>query len=557
MNNERFGVPQHELNVVSSLLRDRRVAFEQLVDWGRREPQYWLRPEHFQTGWLGDAYRVLLSGGLDEIDQSLQAYPNADPAQVAADVVVQRLWTQYQQMAESGDPGARATLHDREFWTNTYNGLRQLSDASWPADPSDARHDAYVVVQAAQYPSATEGVPFQLAQGRPYDEVTQHRELSVIGAVLNDPARALQFRYTPSNPDASPYWLQPQDFGDPSTAEIWDALVTGPDPAIALPAATDPNLTPEQRTQAMVQHVYRRLWYNDYHRSGADPAAQARLENKTNQAIAQILVKASQPDFSPNPDNASLYAVNFILEPSIPAAVDALAGQVRRDGRADASLYQVAVQLSTHEHALDQLKERLDHSPRTLDNYGAAEPAATPSQEEGPRYASRDVERRVLISLIRDPAQLNDGGRVQSLAAQDFTQPEHAYLFKAIQSLPQHAAQDTWVVANQARQLAIRDQAPRLDGYELENIMRAATSLPPVPPAQQSAGHLITLTVRRTSHEASTAIAAAAQQASLDPRHLIEQSRAQVQQATHEALRYHDQSVPAQTMHSAPGANVA
>jgi len=556
MRNDQFGAPQHELNVVSALLRDWRGSRDQLVDWAPNPPQYWLRPEQFQTGWLGDAYLALASGGLEEIGQRLHDYPGADPAIVAADVVMRGMRTQYEQRAASGDSDAWAILQDPVFLLNVGSCLREMAHTSWPANLGDVRHDAYVIVQSAQNPSGTDGVPFTLTRGREYDDVMQHRELAVIGAVLNDPARANQFRYRPSSPDASPYWLQPQDFGDPSTAEIWDALVTGPDPAIALPAATDPALTPAQRTQAMTEHVFRRLWYNDLHRSGADPAAATRLENKTNEAIAQVLAHASRPDFSPDPDNAALYAVNFILEPSIPATVDALAGEVRRTGRADTSLWNVALQLSTHEHALDQLKDRLDASPRTFVDYGPPPPAATPPQDNDPLYTSRDVERRVLVSLIKDPAQLYDAGPVQRLATQDFTQPEHAYLFKAIQSLPQHAVRDPWVLANHAQQLAAQDRAPHLDGFEVQNIMLAAASLPSVPPAQQSAGHLITLTVRRTSHEASTAMEAAAKQAGLDPRHLIEQSRAQVQQATHEALRYHDQSVPAQTVHTAPQAHV-
>jgi hypothetical protein len=83
------------------------------------------------------------------------------------------------------------------------------------------------------------------------------------------------------------------------------------------------------------------------------------------------------------------------------------------------------------------------------------------------------------------------------------------------------------------------------------------SSLPPVPPAQHGAGHLITLTVRRVSHEASTVIEAAAQQSGVNPGYLIEQSRAQVRQATNEANRYHEQSVPAQPRHSTSRANVA
>ncbi|MFE7649900.1 hypothetical protein [Streptomyces phaeoluteigriseus] len=181
---------------------------------------------------------------------------------------------------------------------------------------------AYVTARAAQHPSTTDNVPFELARARGYDNDARHRELAVIGAILNDPARARQFRYAPQSPDASPYWLQPADFGDPATAEIWDALVTGPDPAIALPAASDFRLPAQQRAAAMIQHITTRLAYNDHHRSTGDPAAQARLDANVSQQIAAYLAKASAPDFSPNPDNAAQYAVTFILEPSIPAAVE-------------------------------------------------------------------------------------------------------------------------------------------------------------------------------------------------------------------------------------------
>ncbi|OEJ23001.1 hypothetical protein AR457_38020 [Streptomyces agglomeratus] len=557
MNNDQYGAPQHELNVLSSLLRD-SSAVDQLVDWNRPDPQYWLRPDHFKSAWLGDAYLALLSGGLSDIEQRLQAFPNGDPAQVTADAVIARMGILYQQRAAAGDLSAQAALNSPEYWAGVHNAVRQMAQPTWPASVEHARHDAYVTARAAQHPSTTANVPFELTRGRGYDSDARMKELAVIGAILNNPARAQQFRYTPSSPDSSPYWLQPQDFGDPATAEIWDALVTGPDPAIALPAASDPNLTPEQRATAMIQHITTRLDYNDYHRSTGDNAAQERLDANANQIIATYLARASAPDYSPNPDNAAGYAVSFILEPSIPAAVEDLAGRVRDYGLSDASLYQVGLELSTNEHALDQLAERLDAAPRNLAGYSAPEPAkhAPPKQPEGqPSYTSRPAERRVLVSLMQDPSQLHQAGPTRSLAEQDFTQPEHRYLFKAIQSLPPHVAQDPWLLTNQAHKLARYDGAPALDFEELNNIGYAARTLQ-VPPAGQAAGHLVTMTVRRTARDASTAVQAAAQQTH-DPRLLIDQSREQFQQATHEALRYHQQSVPEPNQYSTQQANVA
>ncbi|MFF2206002.1 DnaB-like helicase N-terminal domain-containing protein [Streptomyces sp. NPDC058145] len=560
MNNDQYGAPQHELNVVSSLLRDRSTV-RQLVDWNRSEPDYWLKPDHFQTAWLGDAYEALLSGGLDEIEQRLQAYPGADRAQATADAVTARMMTLYQQRAAAGDANAQWAVNQAyytqsDFWAGLHGAIREMARSTWPATPEHARHDAYVTARAAQHPSTTKNVPFELSRPRGVDHDALLKELAVIGAVLNDPARSRQFRYTPSSPDASPYWLQPQDFADPSTAEIWDALVTGPDPAIALPAATDPVLTPEQRAAAVIQHITLRLDYNDYHRSIGDEAARARRAANANQVIAAYLVRASAPDYSPNPDNAAQYAVSFVLEPSIPAAVEYLAGRVRDYGLADVSLDQVAIELSTNEYALDQLAERLDASPRTLAGYGQQQaPTVAPEPTEGqPSYTSRPVERRVLISLMQDPSQLHSGP-TRALAAQDFTQPEHAYIFKAIQSLPPHAAQDPWLLTNQAHQLARYDGAPALDAQELSNIAFAARTLQ-VAPADQGASHLVTMTVRRTARDASTAVEAAARE-TLDPRALIDQSRAQFQQATREALRYHERSVPEPTPSNAQQANVA
>ncbi|MFJ5951349.1 hypothetical protein [Streptomyces noursei] len=542
MNNDQYGAPQHELNVLSSLLRD-RSAVNQLVDWNRPDPQYWLAPAHFQTAWLQDAYRALLSGGLDAIEQQLRAYPNADPSMVTADAVMATMMAPYQQRAAAGDLSAQAVLRDSAYWAAVHNAVRQLAQPSWPANVEHARHDAYVTVRAAQHPSETTNVPFRLSRSRGTDDDVVKKELAVIGAILDNPVRAQQFRYVPSSPDASPYWLQPQDFADPSTAEIWDALVTGPDPAIAIPAAADPRLTPQQRTAAMIQHITTRLDYNDYHRSTGDESAKARLDAKANRVIATYLARASARAYSPDPDNAAQYAVSFILEPSIPAAVEDLAGRVRDYGLADTSLGQIALELSTNEYALDQLAERLDAAPRTLVGYNqrqAAPPA--PEQPQGqPSYTSRPTERRVLLSLIQDPSQLQSGP-TRSLAAQDFTQPEHAYIFKAIQSLPPHAARDPWLVANQANQLARYDGAPALDFDELNSIGHAARTLT-VAPAGQGAGELVTMTVRRTVRDASTAVEAAARE-TLDPRALIDQSREQFQQATREALRYHEQSVP-------------
>ncbi|MFI1700411.1 hypothetical protein ACH419_31140 [Streptomyces bobili] len=571
MNNGQYGAPQHELNVLSSLLRDGSTA-GQLVDWSSSKPQYWLRPHHFQTTWVRDAYEALLSGGLHDIEQRLQTYPRADRAQATADAVTSRMMTLYQQRAAAGDANAQwavnqAYLTHSEFWTGLHNAVRQMAEPTWPATPEHARHDAYVTVRAAQYPSTTEHVPFELARARGYDNDARHRELAVIGAILNKPERAQQFRYAPQSPDASPYWLQPHDFGDPVTAEIWDALVTGPDPAIALPAAYDPNLTVQQRAAAMIQHITTQLTYNDYHRSTGDSAAQARLDANVNQAIGAWLAYASSPDFrpdpnapdfSPNPDNAARYAVTFILEPSIPAAVEDLAGRVRDYGLSDASLGQIGLELSTTVHALDQLAERLDNAPRTLAGYSTPDQNAKPTpeqREEQPSYTSLPTERRVLISLMQDPSQLHQDGPTSSLAEQDFTQPEHRYLFKAIKSLPPDAAQDRWLLNHQAQQLTRYDSAPPLNPEELNAIGLEARTLK-VAPADQGAGHLVIMTVRRTARDGSTAVQAAARE-TLDPRVLIDQSRQQFQQATREALRYHEHSVPEPTNYGTHQAHVA
>ncbi|MGZ2358445.1 hypothetical protein LRE75_17365 [Streptomyces sp. 372A] len=573
MNNAQYGAPQHELNVLSSLLRDGSTAY-QLVDRTRSTgPQYWLRPDHFQTTWLGDAYQALVPDGLYDIEQRLHAFPGVDRAQVAADSLTARMMTLYQQRAAAGDANAQWVVNQSyythsEFWTGIHSTFRQLAQPTWSANPEHARHDAYVTVRTAQRPSATENVPFELSRPRGYDNDARSQELTVIGAVLSNPTRVRQFRYSPHSPDSSPYWLQPQDFGDPVTAEIWDALVTGPDPAIALPAATDPSITPQQRTAAMIQHVTTRLTYNDHHRSTGDPEARARLDADVNQKIGAWLSYASSPDFRPdpnapdfrpNPDHAARYAATFILEPSIPAAVEDLAGRVRDYGLSDASLGQIGLELSTNvAYVLDELAERLDSAPRTSAGYYTPHQTAKPTpeqSEEQPSYTSLPTERRVLISLMQNPSQLNQYGSTRALAEQDFTQPTHRYLFKAIKSLPSDAAQDRWLLNNQAQQLARYDGAPPLDSQELDNIGLAARTVK-VAPSDQGAGHLITMTVRRTARDASTAVEAAAR-VTLDPRVLIDQGRDRFQQATREALRYHEQSVPEPNRHNTQQAKVA
>ncbi|MEV6676272.1 hypothetical protein AB0N09_05300 [Streptomyces erythrochromogenes] len=543
--------------MISNMLRDRSVASRQLVDWTSSPPQYWLRTDHFSTPWVGEIYETLLRGGLDAIDQRLQAYPGADPAHVTADAIVAQLYAKYQEMAAAGMPHARERLASSEYWAGMHGALRDLASTTWPATPEHARHDAYVTVRASQHPSTTDGVPFTLASGRADDASAREREVAVIGAILNDPARAAKFRYDPSSPDASPYWLQPQDFGDSATAEIWDALVTGPDPAIALPAATDPSLTPDQRAQAMIEHIYQRLFYNDYHRSTADPQAQERLQNDTNQAIAQYLARATRADFCPNQDHADQYALRFILEPSIPATVQELAGAVRRSGLSDAPLGQIAMELSTRQYSLNQLAERLDAAPDPAEAPSTPTPdvIATPAPDDRVSYTSRDSERRVLISLMQDPGQLRSGGPTSALAPQDFTQPEHAYLFKALRSLPPDTAVDSWVLANQAQRLARQDGAPELSHSEVQNIGLAARTMR-VPPAEQAAGHLVAMTVRRTARDASTAIDAAAQNPATRPRQLIDQTRTQLQQATNEALRHHELSVPNPSRYAGHQANI-
>ncbi|MFJ4526182.1 hypothetical protein ACIP4Y_35585 [Streptomyces sp. NPDC088810] len=140
MNNDQYGAPQHELNVVSSLLRDNSTV-NQLVDWNRREPHYWLKPDHFQAAWLGDAYEALLSGGLGDIQQRLQAYPGADRAQATADAVTARMMTLYQQRAAAGDVDAQRAVDQAyythsNFWASLHGAIRQMAQSTWPATPS-------------------------------------------------------------------------------------------------------------------------------------------------------------------------------------------------------------------------------------------------------------------------------------------------------------------------------------------------------------------------------------------------------------------------------------
>jgi hypothetical protein len=530
--NPQYNAPQHELNVISSMLRDRFVPYNQFVDWNAIPPKYWLEAHHFQTPWLSRIYQTLLGGGLDDIEQRLQ-YGAGDPALVTADVLTERLMLNLQQEALVGVPGAWEAFNDPGYRSSIHDAVYRLAHPSWPAVPQHARHDAYVTVRAAQHPSPTDGVPFELARGRAYDADAREKELAVIGVILDQPSRALQFRYDPSDPSVSPYWLQPQDFGDSAIAEIWDALVTGPDPAIALPAATDSSLTSEQRTRAMIEHIYGRLSYNDSHRAAADLDAQARLADGTLEKVARCLVEASRPGYYPDPHNAALYAAHFILVPSIPDVVDALAGSVRRDGLADASLYQVAAQLSTHENALNQLAERLNNAPNPLAGYDTADPALAPAQapEGSPGYQSRFDERKVLLSLMCEPRRLHEPGPLNALTEEDFTQPEHRYYFKALHLLrfDEPAARDPWLLTSQARQLAAHDGAP-LDGDEMRNIaFLARTSLPA--PENTAAERLMVMTVRRTVRDGTSAVAAAAKQHWTDPSRLVGYAQTKTRQA--------------------------
>lgn len=191
-------------------------------------------------------------------------------------------------------------------------------------------------------------------------------------------------------------------------------------------------------------------------------------------------------------------------------------------------------------------------------DYGTREQPRKPApdQSEGqPSYTSQPTERRVLTSLMQKPGQLHQDGPTGSLAEQDFTKPEHRYLFKAIKTLPRNDVEDFWLLTYRAQQLARIDGAPALDSAELNDIHYEARTRK-VPPADQAAGHLVTMTVRRTARDASTASQAAARE-TLDPRDLIEQSREQFQQATREALRYHQQSVPEPSHYGTKQANIA
>ncbi|WP_326581736.1 hypothetical protein OIE69_44010 (plasmid) [Actinacidiphila glaucinigra] len=545
MKGAYFDAPDQEVHLLSSLLRTPGAARD-LVQATSAGPRYWLSTEHFQTDWIANAYGVLASGGLEEIETETWRNPGQDPAITAANIVVRRLWDRHVEMAASGHQGAQAVLNDAAHWQDLLNKLIEVGGARY-ASVQDARHHAYVIVRGAERPSAIDGVPFSLA-GRPATGLTIiEPELAVLGAILDDPQRAERFLYSPTASGASPYWLQPEDFSDPLTAEIWDALVTGPDPAIALPAVSDPLVTPAARTEAMIEHVYRRLWFNDYLRRGGDPAAQARIDSNAMLAIREVLVQASRGAWGTNPDLAPIYALDHILEPSITHVVDELAGAVRVQGTADTALYEVARALGAQVDALDKLRDRLDAGLTFRSDEGGARVRQPPPSSEVAQkvHTTHDVERRVLISLIRDPSQLRGAGATPNLAPQDFTRAEHHVLFRALQEMDPALASDPWLVAAHANRLAAREQIPGFRNEAMLQVLQDLKTRSEVPRAEVGAHHLITMTVRRSAVEASLVMTAGVQDPAVDRRQLLVRSRGLVQQATAEALRIHAQSVPA------------
>jgi hypothetical protein len=157
----------------------------------------------------------------------------------------------------------------------------------------------------------------------------------------------------------------------------------------------------------------------------------------------------------------------------------------------------------------------------------------------------------VLLSLIRDPSQLHRPGAFRALSERDFTQLEHQYYFKVLKSLPEGAVQDSWVLKHQVQKLARYEGAPDLNIQDIGLIDSAARTLPPEPAEQ-----LIFMTVRRTVANGSTAMEAAAGDNRVDPRRLVAYALGQTQQATQEAWRYHQQSVPEQPRYTADQARI-
>ncbi|MET8676099.1 hypothetical protein ABZW18_00455 [Streptomyces sp. NPDC004647] len=547
--------PPHERNVISGLLRNEFLAHEQLTtDRHALTPQPWLKSKHFQTGWLGEIYDVLVHGGLVDIYQHLTAHPGTDRTTAVVQIVTQHMWRRYEEKALAGLPGE--ALEDPQFWQSLQGQLRDMADPDRPTDLRHVRHDAYAILQQAPGPpSQASGQP---SRPRQRDEWGLWGELAVIDAVIDNPAwgrpgHDAKFCYTPSDPEASPYWLQPQDFSDHTFAEVWDALVTGPDPAVALPEASDPTLRPEQRRQAIAEHIWQRLWHNDRARAADDPMAAARLKDDTYPALWTFL-NGGSPNLHSNPELATHYAVEHVLEPSIPSAIHALAGQVASDGQMDASLPDVAAKLSETLAALDALKERINQGPRTSTTYSPADqgPGAVPQTNNG--FADLDKERRVVLSLISDPTQFAADWRVQRLHRHDFTKPEHRYLFQASKnSLNQQGLpHDPALLAQEAARLAHHDRAAPLNTIELLQLQQAAASQQAPAAAGQAAGHLIFLTVRRATQRASTVMSTAANRRGAHPGHLIDQSRDQIVQATNEALRYDYAPAPDRPNTAAP-----
>ncbi|WP_331726251.1 hypothetical protein [Streptomyces sp. NBC_00470] len=532
------GAPRHEVDLINCLLRDPGQT-SHLVDWNRQpEPKYWLTSRQFQDQRARDVYWALRSGGFAEIDRLAAAYPQESRARIAADVVVRIVQAECWRRAP-GDQAAADKFHDQQYWADLHKLVVQTSNPAWPGAPANARHHAYVTAAEHRH-GRDNGRAFALTKGRSTEPENRLQEFIVIAGVLDDARRAASFQFAPDSRDASPYWLQPQDFSDPVAAELWDALVTGPDPAISLPEARDSQLTAQQQTQAMLDHVHRRLLFNDQHRSTSDAAAKARIDGNEHRSVVAtlrgIINAAHQPSeqgLQANFQNAPAYAARYILEPSIPAAVDQLAGKVHDIGTGAASFGSIAMGLSEQGHLLDRLWERLSQAHRFAAPTNGQDPKLAPLKRAAPpAFSNQKMERDTVRAVVKDPGQLRDG-LASALTPQDFTTPEHRFLFQAAQNHAPGQTPDFWLIASQARALAQEQGAPPLDSGELMAIhddRRAA------PPAATHANHLMLMTVRRVTQSGSTIVRGAARRPG-DNRQLVILARGEVRAASEAAMR--------------------
>ncbi|MEE1737060.1 hypothetical protein PUR49_11190 [Streptomyces sp. BE147] len=518
--------------VINAILQDSTFVYWGLTSRGM-EGQPWLQPNDFRTPLLADMYEVLANAALSA--------PSGYVANCPA-TLYEGLWSLYCSRAEQGDAAARKLISDQNAWTGTGGLWEFISHLKSPdiGNPSSAHEHAVEIWNESprREPLAQAPPP----PGNVQADIQTWGALSIVGAVLNDPRNVEAFRYQPQDPTASPYWLQGEDFEDEFLNLTWQVLVTGPNAVINSEAANDPYLVGDERAFTLTRLAVGNMQDLLAQRSSTDPTVAQALSDPTFwERIEHLLVQAQSPSLAQQfpPTNIARRARELVLDPHVRNYVAQIGEHIDAETRTAGPVgHGLLATLARSVAALHRLRERVAN---------AAAPASPQNRsvlltKTETSYAAPGRERAIIDAALHTP-DLMQSPQYQALQGEDFTVREHGALFEAMQRHP-----TPWHPLLLVQEAHLTGANPGdLDGELMVTIASAAYSgAPRTAPVMDGgpydprvmAQQLVTVTLRRSTEQASTVVTKAAYAPQVSADALLNIAAQQYTQAAQSALRY-------------------